>query len=72
VGAMLDERGAHYLQADALAHQLYSTGEPVYHDEEQDKPDTAMPQSLAVQRTTFVIDRFPPASPSIATFSWVT
>jgi dephospho-CoA kinase len=31
VGAMLAERGAHYLQADTLAHQLYSPGEPVYH-----------------------------------------
>jgi dephospho-CoA kinase len=31
VGSMLAERGAHYLQADTLAHQLYSPGEPVYH-----------------------------------------
>jgi dephospho-CoA kinase len=31
VGAMLAERGAHYLQADTLAHRLYSPGEPVYH-----------------------------------------
>ena len=31
VGAMLAERGAHYLQADTLAHQLYAPGQPVYH-----------------------------------------
>ncbi len=30
VGAMLAERGAHYLQADTLAHQLYQPGEPTY------------------------------------------
>jgi len=30
VGALLAGRGAHYLQADTLAHQLYSPGEPVY------------------------------------------
>ena len=30
VGAMLAERGAHYLQADTLAHQLYAPGEPTY------------------------------------------
>jgi dephospho-CoA kinase len=27
---MLAERGAHYLQADTLAHQLYAPGEPAY------------------------------------------
>jgi dephospho-CoA kinase len=31
VGAMLAERGAHYLQADTLAHQLYAPGEATYH-----------------------------------------
>ncbi|HZM11517.1 MAG TPA: dephospho-CoA kinase [Candidatus Limnocylindrales bacterium] len=31
VGAMLAQRGAHYLQADTLAHQLYAPGEPTYH-----------------------------------------
>src|SRR5664279_6282111 len=31
VGAMLAARGAHYLQADTLAHQLYAPGEPTYH-----------------------------------------
>jgi len=31
VGAMLAEHGAHYLKADALAHQLYALGEPTYH-----------------------------------------
>ena len=30
VGAMLAERGAHYLQADTLAHQLYAPGEQTY------------------------------------------
>jgi dephospho-CoA kinase len=30
VGAMLAERGAHYLQADTLAHQLYAPGEATY------------------------------------------
>lgn len=30
VGAMLAERGAHYLQADTLAHHLYMPGEPTY------------------------------------------
>ena len=30
VGAMLAERGAHYLQADTLAHRLYAPGEPTY------------------------------------------
>ena len=30
VGAMLTERGAHYLQADTLAHQLYVPGQPTY------------------------------------------
>lgn len=30
VGAMLAARGAHYLQADTLAHQLYRPGAPVY------------------------------------------
>lgn len=30
VGAMLAARGAHYLQADSLAHQLYAPGTPVY------------------------------------------
>ncbi len=30
VGAMLAERGAHYLQADTLAHQLYAPGQPTY------------------------------------------
>lgn len=30
VGAMLAERGAHYLQADTVAHQLYARGEPTY------------------------------------------
>lgn len=31
VGKMLAERGAHYLQADTLAHQLYAPGEPTYY-----------------------------------------
>ena len=31
VGAMLAEHGAHFLKADALAHQLYAPGEPTYH-----------------------------------------
>jgi dephospho-CoA kinase len=31
VGAMLAQRGAHYLQADTLAHQIYAAGEPTYH-----------------------------------------
>ena len=30
VGAMLAKRGAHVLQADTLAHQLYAPGAPVY------------------------------------------
>jgi dephospho-CoA kinase len=30
VGAMLAERGAHYLQADTLAHQLYAPGQATY------------------------------------------
>jgi dephospho-CoA kinase len=30
VGAMLAERGAHFLQADTLAHRLYAPGEPTY------------------------------------------
>jgi dephospho-CoA kinase len=30
VGAMLAERGAHYLQADTLAHQLYAPGHATY------------------------------------------
>lgn len=30
VGAMLAERGARFLQADTLAHQLYAPGEPPY------------------------------------------
>ena len=30
VGEMLAARGAHYLQADTLAHQLYAPGQPVY------------------------------------------
>jgi dephospho-CoA kinase len=30
VGAMLVRRGAHFLQADTLAHQLYLPGTPVY------------------------------------------
>ena len=30
VGAMLAERGAHYLQADTLAHQLYAPGTETY------------------------------------------
>ena len=30
VGAMLASRGAHFLQADTLAHQLYLPGTPVY------------------------------------------
>ena len=30
VGKMLAEHGAHYLQADTLAHQLYAPGEPTY------------------------------------------
>jgi dephospho-CoA kinase len=30
VGAMLAQRGAHLLQADTLAHQLYLPGTPVY------------------------------------------
>ncbi len=30
VGAMLAARGAHFLQADTLAHQLYLPGAPVY------------------------------------------
>jgi dephospho-CoA kinase len=30
VGAMLAERGAHFLQADSLAHQLYEPGQPTY------------------------------------------
>lgn len=31
VGQMLASRGAHFLQADTLAHRLYEPGEPVYH-----------------------------------------
>ena len=31
VGKMLTEHGAHYLQADTLAHQLYAPGEPTYY-----------------------------------------
>jgi dephospho-CoA kinase len=31
VGKLLAERGAHYLQADTLAHQLYAPGEPTYY-----------------------------------------
>ena len=30
VGQMLAARGAHFLQADTLAHRLYEPGEPVY------------------------------------------
>lgn len=30
VGAMLAERGAHFLRADTLAHQLYEPGAPAY------------------------------------------
>jgi dephospho-CoA kinase len=30
VGAMLAQRGAHFLQADMLAHRLYEPGAPVY------------------------------------------
>jgi len=30
IGAMLARRGAHFLQADTLAHQLYLPGTPVY------------------------------------------
>ncbi len=30
VGAMFAERGAHFLQADTLAHQLYAPGEPTH------------------------------------------
>ncbi len=30
VAQMLVERGAHFLQADSLAHQLYAPGEPTY------------------------------------------
>ena len=30
VGAMLAAHGAHFLQADTLAHQLYAPGEPTY------------------------------------------
>jgi dephospho-CoA kinase len=30
VGTMLAQRGAHFLQADTLAHQLYLPGTPVY------------------------------------------
>jgi dephospho-CoA kinase len=32
VGKMLSRRGAHYLQADSLAHQLYAPGTAVYHE----------------------------------------
>ncbi len=32
VAAMLVKRGAHYLQADTLAHRLYEPGEPTYDD----------------------------------------
>ncbi len=32
VGEMFARRGAHYLQADALAHQLYAPGTATYHD----------------------------------------
>ena len=31
VGRMLAEHGAHFLQADALAHRLYEPGEPTYY-----------------------------------------
>ena len=31
VGEMLAARGAHFLQADTLAHRLYAPGEPIYH-----------------------------------------
>ena len=31
VGKMLAEHGAHYLQADTLAHRLYEPGEPTYY-----------------------------------------
>jgi dephospho-CoA kinase len=31
VGRMLANRGAHFLQADTLAHRLYQPGEPTYH-----------------------------------------
>lgn len=31
VGRILAQRGAHFLQADTLAHQLYEPGGPVYH-----------------------------------------
>jgi dephospho-CoA kinase len=31
VGKMLAERGAHYLQADTLAHRLYEPGQPTYY-----------------------------------------
>src|SRR5580704_5860622 len=30
VAEMLVKRGVHFLQADALAHQLYAPGEPTY------------------------------------------
>jgi len=30
VGRMLADRGAHFLQADTLAHQLYAPGQPTY------------------------------------------
>lgn len=31
VGQLLAARGAHFLQADTLAHRLYAPGEPTYH-----------------------------------------
>jgi len=31
VGQMMAARGAHFLQADTLAHRFYEPGEPVYH-----------------------------------------
>jgi dephospho-CoA kinase len=32
IAAMLVKRGAHYLQADTLAHRLYEPGTPTYHE----------------------------------------
>ncbi len=59
VGAMLARRGAHFLQADTLAHQLYLPGTPVYDAVVRAFGDDILRSDGLINRTALANKAFP-------------
>ncbi len=59
VGAMLAQRGAYFLQADTLAHQLYLPGAPVYDAVVHAFGDDILHSNGLINRTALANKAFP-------------